>query len=95
MSDKEFKVQTDCWYAAARHVAIAVPSLDFVGWHGEHYVAVRNGDPDPSSPSLELKELPVRKRLDCGCGVDLGGADAAWLERTDVPIDYEKPGLET
>ncbi|TFK63628.1 hypothetical protein BDN72DRAFT_902245 [Pluteus cervinus] len=42
---------------------------------------------------VELKELPARRRLDCGKGVDLGGEDAAWLERKDVPMDYEMPGL--
>ncbi|THU82010.1 hypothetical protein K435DRAFT_872763, partial [Dendrothele bispora CBS 962.96] len=42
---------------------------------------------------IELKELPSRRRLDCGKGVDLGGEDAAWLERKDVPVDYEEPGL--
>ena len=27
-------------------------------------------------------------------GVDLGGEDVAWLERKDIPIHYETPGLE-
>ncbi|KAG7441240.1 uncharacterized protein BT62DRAFT_908730 [Guyanagaster necrorhizus] len=88
MCDKDFKVQTDIWNSLARSVAISLPSLDFVGWHGEHYVVVRNDD------GVELKELPTRRRLDCGKGVDLGGEDAAWLERKDVPMDYEIPGLE-
>jgi len=44
--------------------------------------------------SVELKELPVRRRLDCGKGVDLGSEDAMWMERKDVPIDYEKSGLD-
>lgn len=66
-----------------------LPSLDFVGWHGEHYVVVRN------ERSVELKELPARRRLDCGKGVDLGGEDATWLERKDVPMDYEMSGLES
>lgn len=66
-----------------------LPSLDFVGWHGEHYVVVRN------EGSIELKELPARRRLDCGKGVDLGGEDATWLERKDVPMDYEMSGLES
>jgi hypothetical protein len=43
---------------------------------------------------VELKELPARRRLDCGKGVDLGSEDAMWLERKDVPMDYERPGLE-
>jgi hypothetical protein len=74
---------------AAQIVATLLPSLDFVGWHGEHHVVVRNGS------SVELKELPFRRRLDCGKGVDLGGEDAKWLERKDVPIDYEMDsGLE-
>ena len=43
---------------------------------------------------IDVKERPARRRLDCGKGVDRGGADAAWLERKDVPMDYEVPGLE-
>lgn len=66
-----------------------MPSIDFVGWHGEHYVVVRNGE------SVELKDLPTRRRLDCGKGVDLGSEDATWLERKDVPMDYEMSGLES
>lgn len=89
MSEKEFQVQTDLWYATARSVVSTVPSLDFIGWHGEHFVVERNG-----KYSVELKDLPARRRLDCGTGVDLGSEDAAWLERKDVPIDYEMPGLE-
>jgi hypothetical protein len=41
--------------------------------------------------TVELKELPSRRRLDCGKGVDLGGEDAVWLERKDVPMDYDMP----
>ncbi|KAF8647574.1 hypothetical protein AX16_006613 [Volvariella volvacea WC 439] len=197
MSEKELQVQTDLWVASAKSIAVALPSVDFVGWHGEHYVVVRleesrpvpnnnrvpnlspsveqgaaagprvasalgagvgvgmHGIPEglgtgrnslgltlgqpalgavpiagantpalahhhlrrhgastspPSSSSsssssstattatetvkrVELKELPTRRRLDCGKGVDLGGSDAAWLERKDVPVDYEMPGL--
>jgi len=133
---------------AARKVATAVPSLDFLGWHGEHYVVVRRDssntdhthshlNPTPSHSTLhstsqshshsythppghthsshsqghlssgqgsvdkrsqvantdiELKELPPRRRLDTGFGVDLGGPDGCWLERIDIPIDYELVG---
>ncbi|KAG6855921.1 hypothetical protein H0H87_009427 [Tephrocybe sp. NHM501043] len=95
MSEKDFQVQTDMWISNARSVATALPSLDFVGWHGEHYVVVRTGeDEGDTGGSVELKELPARRRLDCGKGVDLGSGDAAWLERKDVPMDYEMPGLE-
>ncbi|KAJ7123748.1 hypothetical protein C8R44DRAFT_831289 [Mycena epipterygia] len=86
MSEKDLQVQTDIWASSARSVATALPSLDFLGWHGEHYVVVRGAD-----GSVELKELPCRRHLDCGKGVDLGGEDAAWLERKDVPMDYEMP----
>ncbi|KAJ6554424.1 hypothetical protein B0H19DRAFT_1262788 [Mycena capillaripes] len=86
MSEKDLQVQTDIWAASARSVATALPALDFLGWHGEHYVVVRNTD-----GGVELKELPCRRHLDCGKGVDLGGDDAAWLERKDVPMDYEMP----
>jgi len=88
MSDKEYQVQSDLWIASARSVAYVVPSLDFIGWHGEHFAVVRADD-----HQVELKDLPTRRRLDSGTGVDLGGDDAAWLERKDVPIDYEVPGL--
>ncbi|PCH43202.1 hypothetical protein WOLCODRAFT_103209 [Wolfiporia cocos MD-104 SS10] len=92
LSDKDFAAQTELWASAACSVAVALPSLDFVGWHGEHYVVVRtSGD----EAHVELKELPARRRLDCGKGVDLGGEDAAWLERKDVPMDYEMTGLES
>jgi hypothetical protein len=96
-------VQTEAWFSGARNIAIAIPSVDFIGWHGEHFVVVRNGA--IAAPGgcggnwnrhteVELKELPVRRRLDCGKGVDLGSEDAMWLERKDVPMDYERPGLE-
>ncbi|KAJ3506307.1 hypothetical protein NLJ89_g6937 [Agrocybe chaxingu] len=88
MSEKDFQVQTELWMSNARSVALAIPSVDFLGWHGEHYVIVR------SDSAVELKELPTRRRLDCGKGVDLGSEDAAWLERKDVPMDYEIPGLD-
>ena len=87
MSEKEFKVQNDLWYDCVRSIARDVPSLDFVGWHGEYFVIVRGKD------CIEVKELPTKRRLDCGTGVDLGGEDAAWMERKDVPIDYEVPGF--
>jgi len=89
--------------AHACDVALAVPSIDYVGWHGEHFVVVRHRH--PVSPAVcgslgggacvVLKELPIRRRLDCGNGVDLGSDDAMWIERKDVPIDYEMSGLET
>ncbi|KAH9993095.1 hypothetical protein BJV77DRAFT_1000192 [Russula vinacea] len=121
---KELQLQTDAWLAHAREVAIAVPSVDYVGWHGEHFVVVRHnhnhnhhhhhhshhphhhhhssasgtcgikGDAK-NGMCVELKELPVRRRLDCGKGVDLGSDDAMWMERKDVPIDYEISGLES
>jgi hypothetical protein len=88
MSEKDHSVQADLWYLGARSIPMVVPSLDFLGWNGEHYVVVR------SASSIELKELPTRRRLDCSKGVDLGSEDAWWLERKDVPIDYELPTLE-
>ena len=94
MSEKEIQLQTDLWNSNARSIAIEVPSLDFVGWHGEHYVVVRS-EGGSDCGAVELKELPSRRRLDCGNGVDLGSEDAAWLERKDVPMDYEMSGLET
>ena len=80
--------------SSARTIAIAVPSIDFLGWHGEHFAVVRGSSDRFCNPTVELKELPTRRRLDCGKGVDLGGDDAAWLERKDVPMDYELPTLE-
>ncbi|KAF9262077.1 hypothetical protein L218DRAFT_945606 [Marasmius fiardii PR-910] len=94
-SEKDFQVQSELWHASARSVACVIPSLDFIGWHREHYVVVRSDvDDPPLCLNVELKELPSRRRLDCAKGVDLGTEDAAWLERKDVPIDYEVPGLE-
>ncbi|KXN82398.1 hypothetical protein AN958_02603 [Leucoagaricus sp. SymC.cos] len=52
---------------------------------------VGQGQSQQQTTKLELKELPSRRRLDCGKGVDLGGDDAVWLERKDVPIDYDMP----
>ncbi|KAJ3849488.1 hypothetical protein EV368DRAFT_75675 [Lentinula lateritia] len=106
MPEGEFQRETDLWQASARSIACTLPTLDFVGWHREHYVVVRNTPVGSSTTActslvsvhettaLELKELPPRRRLDCGKGVDLGTEDAAWLERKDVPMDYEEPGLE-
>jgi hypothetical protein len=104
VSEREFAQQTEGWVAAARGVARALPGLDFLGWHGEHYVIVRrtgeqrrldgqrdNGEEGEAEEEVELKELPCRRHLDCGKGVDVGGEDATWLERKDVPIDYEMP----
>lgn len=93
MSEKDFQVQSDIWTSSARSIATALPSVDFIGWHGEHYVVLRS-DGDTCGGGVELKELPARRRLDCGKGVDLGSEDAAWLERKDVPMDYEMPGLD-
>lgn len=92
MPPKDFQFQTDLWISSARSIAATLPSLDFVGWHGEHYVVVRGET--FGNRIVDLKELPSRRRLDCGKGVDLGSDDAAWLERKDVPMDYEMPGLE-
>ncbi|OBZ74309.1 hypothetical protein A0H81_05551 [Grifola frondosa] len=94
LSDKDFQVQTDIWSSSARSIAFALPALDFVGWHGEHYIVVRTTAGE-GQQKIELKELPARRRLDCGKGVDLGTDDAVWMERKDVPMDYEMPGLET
>ncbi|KAJ7787564.1 hypothetical protein B0H14DRAFT_2473252 [Mycena olivaceomarginata] len=94
VSEREFAQQTEGWVAAARGVARALPGLDFLGWHGEHYVVVRRTgerQEGEAEEEVELKELPCRRHLDCGKGVDVGGEDATWLERKDVPIDYEMP----
>ena len=95
LSDKEYQVQTEEWAANARSIARALPSVDFVGWHGEHYVVVRSGGGEPeqqhrgNGEKVDLKELPARRRLDCAKGVDFGGEDAAWMERKDLPMDYD------
>lgn len=92
MAEKDFQFQSDAWTAQAKSIPSVLYSLDFVGWHGEHYVVVRD---EKDKHVVELKELPARRRLDCGKGVDLGSEDACWLERKDVPIDYEMSGLES
>ncbi|KAJ7835662.1 hypothetical protein B0H14DRAFT_3141963 [Mycena olivaceomarginata] len=104
VSEREFAQQTEGWVAAARGVARVLPGLDFLGWHGKHYVVVRrtgerrhldgqreNGEEGEADEEVELKELPCRRHLDCGKGGNVGGEDATWLERKDVPIDYEMP----
>jgi hypothetical protein len=75
--------------------------------HGEHFVVVCHPQGSfavcgllgcggvAGEACVELKELPVRRQLDCGNGVDLGSDDAMWIERKDVPIDYEVSGLES
>ena len=95
LSEKDYQLQSEEWAAHARSVAEVLPALDFVGWHGEHYVVVRHSVPDGACgrERVELKELPARRRLDCAKGVDFGGEDAAWMERKDLPMDYESPGL--
>jgi hypothetical protein len=95
MTEKNFLSYTELWMSSARSIASAVPSLDFVGWHGEHYVVVRSPESGSNCGMVDLKELPSKRRLDCGKGVDLGSEEAAWLERKDVPMDYEIPGLES
>ncbi|KAF9784563.1 hypothetical protein BJ322DRAFT_1100263 [Thelephora terrestris] len=136
LNEKEFRRETDKWMNAAKKVAAAVQSVDFLGWQGERYVVARRDNSSdvahPASHShhssahppsnmhltrshgrsnsiqgsvgrhsqasadadIELKELPPRRRLDTGFGVDLGGPDGCWLERIDVPIDYELVGGE-
>ena len=85
-------MQTDLRVSSARRVAATIPSLDFLGWHSEPCVVVRtNGSADGDIASVELKELPTRRKLD---GVDLRGEDAAWLTRKDVPMDYDLPSME-
>jgi hypothetical protein len=106
MSEKDHAVQSDLWNYGAKSIPMAVPSLDFVGWNMEHYVVERRGlgnsflerELSTSAASsgnaaglVEMKELPARRKLDCSKGVDLGSDDAWWLERKDVPIDYELP----
>ena len=102
MHGKELQLQTDAWLAA-REVALAVPSIDYIGLHGEHFIVVRHnhgrhqsGASDSAANGdevcVEIKELPIRRRLDCGKGVDLGSDDAIWMERKDVLIDYEMSG---
>jgi hypothetical protein len=81
-----------------------VPSIDYIGLHGEHFIVVRHdhgrhqsGASDNAANGnevgVEIKELPIRRRLDCGKGVDLGSDDhIVWMERKDVLIDYEMSG---
>ena len=103
MSSKEHAEQLALWNDAAKSVASAIPSLDFLGWNGEHHVIVRSDSPNLEAKSegtqervtVKLKELPSRRRLDCSKGVDLGSADTWWMERKDVPIDYELPSEAT
>jgi hypothetical protein len=56
-----------------------------------HIPQTRNPTPTTTTATIELKELPSRRRLDCAKAVDLGNDDNVWLERRDVPIDYDMP----
>jgi hypothetical protein len=42
MHEKVLQLQTDTWLVHAREVALAVPSIDYVSWHGEHFVVVHH-----------------------------------------------------
>ena len=39
---KELQLQMDTWFAHARDIALAMPSVDYIGWQGEHFVVVRH-----------------------------------------------------
>ncbi len=104
MAEKDYAVQTELWNFGARSIPQAVSSLDFLGWNMEHYIVERriplgnsflekelSASGTGALARVELKELPARRNLDCSKGVDLGSDDACWLERKDVPIDYELP----
>ena len=49
LSDQEYQVQTEQWASNARSIACALSSIDFVGWHGEHYVVVRSSSNSSSN----------------------------------------------
>ena len=90
---ENFQMQIDAWILAARSIAATIPPLDFLAWHGVPYVVLKAQDDEGRIASVELKELQTRRILDCGRGVDLGGEDAAWLERKDAPMNYGRYGL--
>lgn len=82
-------------------VALAVPSLDDVGWYSKHFIVVRQGSSVVCASfklgsscvggrvCVELRELPVCCWLNCGNGIDLGSDDVMWIELKDVLINYE------
>ena len=79
----------DEWISAAHSIAATVPSLDFLAWNHVAYVIVRSHGDLGRTLNVEVQELPFsRTRLDCDRGVDMGGEDAAWLERKSMPMDY-------
>ena len=41
---RNYKLWTDAWLAHAHYVALAMPSIDYVGRHGEHIVVVRHNE---------------------------------------------------
>jgi hypothetical protein len=72
---QEPQVHTDACLTHACDVASTVPSLDYVGWYGEHFVVIRYDNPGSSAvcgllggggvaggACVELRELPVRRR---------------------------------
>ncbi|KAF7318494.1 hypothetical protein HMN09_00358600 [Mycena chlorophos] len=101
--EREKEKEREAKFLAGAHaVASQLKNLDWLGWGGELYVVVRRAcskaraekrGMDVVGAEVQLRELPGRRHLDCGTGVDLGGedSDAGWLERRDVPMDYELP----
>jgi hypothetical protein len=62
MHGKELQLQTDAWLAHAREVALAVPSIDYVGWHGEHFVVVRHNHHNHQPSPLEYIRWGVQRQ---------------------------------
>ncbi len=82
----------DEWISAARGIAATVPSLDFLALNHVPYVIIRSHGDLGRTLNVEVQELPVRRVMDRGRGVNMGGEDTAWLEKR-MPMDYDQSGL--
>ena len=93
-------MQTDLWHANLRSVAVCVPTLNFVGWHGEHYVVARGdervevreegraderGVGDDAKVAAEVREAPDR-------GEDPGSVWVRCEVGRDAGIDEDGEG---
>jgi hypothetical protein len=77
MHDRELQLQADERLAHARDVALAVPSIDYLGWHGEHFVVVRHHHDSTISSSSSSSSVA------CG-GMTSGGMGGVELREPPV-----------
>jgi hypothetical protein len=77
MHGRELQLQTDARLAHARDVVLAVPNIDYLGWHGEHFVVVRHHYDSTISSSNSTSSVA------CG-GMTSGGTGG--VELRELPV---------